>query len=95
MDTSSYDFGEAHHALLHLRPNDPPPARTAPYDTRADWSERYVNWLIDQTPAEGPMPFDIDPSHRYQVEFFSCVMDPETYARRTAPEPAMADEALQ
>lgn len=91
METLQYDYGKAHDALVHPRPNDPPPARTAPYEIRAEWSERYVNWLIAQTPTDGPMPFDVPPSHRYQVEFFSCVMDPQTYARRTAQEPAMTE----
>jgi hypothetical protein len=93
MDTEFFIYEKTRgDGLFYLRPSDSPPASTAPYEVRAEWSERYVNWLIAQTPPEGPLPFDVDPSHRYQIEFFSCVTDPQAYARRTAAELAMADE---
>jgi hypothetical protein len=69
-----------------LRPSDPAPPAYASYEERANWSERYVSWFLTQSRPQGAMPIDIDPSHRYQVEFNSCVLDPQAYEHDTQSE---------
>jgi hypothetical protein len=68
------------------RPTAPAPPRTAPYETRAAWSERYVAWFLAQTPVAIALPDDVEPTHRYEVEFNSCVRDPQRYERMTREE---------
>lgn len=67
-------------------PHDPPPHRSASQEERAEWSERYVAWFIAQTPQSGPLPPDISPTHRYEVEFAYCMLDPQRYERETKQE---------
>ncbi|MEZ6022340.1 MAG: hypothetical protein R3C16_02755 [Hyphomonadaceae bacterium] len=66
--------------------DDEPPAADAPYEERAAWSERYVKWYITHAPQEGPTPIDVSPTHRYEVEFNTCVLNPRAYARDTHEE---------
>ena len=68
------------------RPLEDAPPRTAPYEERAAWSDRYVNWFIAQTSPEGPLPPDVQPTHQYMVEFNTCVLDPQEYERQTQAE---------
>lgn len=83
METLSFEDGGIEHAILS-RPTDPAPPATAPYEKRAAWSERYVSWFLAQTPRPvGAMPPDVDATHRYEVEFNSCVLDPQDYERDT------------
>ena len=71
-------------AIVHPgRPIAPAPQRTAPYEERADWSERYVRWYLGQMETEGALPADVQPTHLYQVEFNACVLDPELYEQQT------------
>jgi hypothetical protein len=67
-------------------PRSPAPARTAPHETRAAWAEKYVAWFITQAPQDGPLPEGILPTHRYEVEFAYCMLDPERYYRETQEE---------
>jgi hypothetical protein len=67
------------------RPSERAPHRTASAEDRAEWSERYVAWFIAQTPG-GPLPADISPTHRYEVEFAYCMLDPQRYERETQQE---------
>lgn len=63
------------HAQLHTagqtttrlitRPTDPAPLRSAPYEMRAAWSERYVRWFMSQMPTSLTLPADIEPTHLY------------------------------
>jgi hypothetical protein len=73
------------------RPISKPPFHSAPsadsaYDHRAEWSERYVTWFIEQTGGYGRVPPDVRASHRYEVEFNACVLDPEVYVQDTREE---------
>lgn len=68
------------------QPYDLPPSADAPYEERAEWSARYVIWLIDETPQQGVTPIDVRATHRFEVEFNSCVADPAAYARETEDE---------
>ncbi len=68
------------------RPREPAPHRSAPTEERAEWSERYVAWFIAQTPQEGPLPPDISPTRRYEVEYAYCMLDPQRYERETQEE---------
>lgn len=68
------------------RPREPAPHRSATVEERAEWTERYVAWFIAQTPQEGPLPPDISPTRRYQVEFAYCMLDPQRYERQTQEE---------
>jgi hypothetical protein len=86
VETLSFDYGAFDPASLSP-PSDPPPPRTAPYEERAAWSERYVAWYLAQAPRlDGARPSDVEPTHRYEVEFNSCVLDPQEYARDTRVE---------
>lgn len=73
-------------APIALRPSDSAPPASAPYEERADWSERYVAWFLAQTPSLRNLPPDVDDTHRYQVEFNSCVRNPRAYERHTQEE---------
>lgn len=76
------------------RPHDPAPSRKASAEARAEWTESYVAWFIAQTPQEGPLPADIAPTRRYEVEFAYCMLDPQRYERETQAElrrPSFAD----
>lgn len=65
---------------------EPPPSADADYEERAAWSAHYVAWFIARTGGDTRLPPDVRPSHRYEVEFNSCVLDPEEYVRDTAQE---------
>lgn len=76
------------------RPRDPAPSRTAAAEDRTAWTEEYVAWFVAQTPQEGPLPADIAPTRRYEVEFAYCLLDPQRYERETQAElrrPSFAD----
>lgn len=88
MDIELVEFGRGRSDL----PPSHPPSADAPYDERAAWSELYVAWVIAQEPQEGPSPIDVRATHRYEVEFNSCVADPQAYVR--AVEAEAAQEAL-
>lgn len=73
--------------LVHPgRPIAYAPPKSAPYEERAEWSERYVRWYLGQVETSGALPKDVMPTHLYQVEFQSCVMDPELYEQQTQQE---------
>jgi hypothetical protein len=91
MDAELMDVGRTLTSIVP-RPTDPAPPRSAPYEQRAQWSERYVRWFIAQAPVTLTLPADIGPTHRYEVEFNSCVRDPQRYERMTAEE--LHDETL-
>jgi hypothetical protein len=63
-----------------------PPAATASYEDRAAWAERYVAWYLGQTPQARSGAADVAPTHAYQVEFNSAVLDPPEYYRDTQQE---------
>ncbi|MGD9979367.1 MAG: hypothetical protein AB7H66_04240 [Hyphomonadaceae bacterium] len=85
MEALTYDYGGVDHAIVS-RPLDAAPSRNAPYEQRAAWSERYVAWYLLQAPMVGGSVSDIDATHRYEVEFNSCVLDPQEYERDTQVE---------
>lgn len=65
------------------RPTALPPAATASFTERESWCERYANWLIAQTPTQGPIPADVRPTQRFENEFNSCKPDPREYEQQT------------
>jgi hypothetical protein len=91
MDAQLMDVGRTLTSIV-TRPTDPAPPRSAPYETRADWSERYVRWFLAQTPVSLTLPADIEPTHLYEVEFNSCVRDPQRYEKMTTEE--LSDETM-
>ncbi|MFZ2031837.1 MAG: hypothetical protein WAU68_16115 [Vitreimonas sp.] len=68
------------------RPLPSAPSATAPYDVRAGWSRDYVTWFILQMPQDGALPPDVRDTHRFEIEFEACVMDPQSYERQTLAE---------
>ena len=60
-----------------------PPA-SASADARATWCERYVPSVVAAASAD--LPPDVRPTHLMEVEFNSCTLDPQEYARQTAAE---------
>jgi hypothetical protein len=85
MEAQMMDVGQAT-TNIAARPADPAPSKHASYEARAEWSERYVAWFMARTPHQGAAPADVDSTHRYQVEFFSCVLDPQAYEHDTQRE---------
>jgi len=82
-------LGAIHHAShpdMILRPEEPAPAANASLEVRTEWSERYVAWFIAQTPDDAPLPADVSPTHRYEVELAYCKQDPQRYERETLAE---------
>jgi len=69
-----------------VRPISSAPPASAPYDVRAAWSSDYVTWFILQRPQEGASPADVRSTHRFELEFEICVMDPQKYERETQSE---------
>ena len=67
-------------------PRTAAPAATASFQTRQVWCEQYASWVIAQTPTQGPIPSDVRPTHRFEVEFNSCKPDPRRYQRQTRAE---------
>ena len=68
------------------RPSASAPSADALYDVRAAWSSDYVVWYIAQTPQDGALPSDVRPTHRFEIEFEACVVDPQAYERDTQVE---------
>jgi len=68
------------------RPASSAPSADAPYDVRAAWSRDYVAWYIEQTPQAGALPPDVRNTHRFEIEFETCVPDPQAYERQTLEE---------
>lgn len=62
------------------------PQRSASFEQRAAWSEPYVTWFIEQVDEQASWAADVSATHRYQVEFNSCAIDPEAYERQTRQE---------
>jgi hypothetical protein len=71
---------------FEARPAASAPSADAPYDSRAEWSRDYVAWFIAQTPQDGPLPPDARDTHRFEIEFITCVSDPQAYERQTMAE---------
>jgi len=67
-------------------PNTPAPSATATVEVRQNWCTRYVTWVLGETPAARPPPADQRPTHQFEVEFNSCVLDPRLYERDTRAE---------
>lgn len=87
MDTELLRTTDLARTPIASRPEEPPPPASASYEERADWSERYVGWFIAQTPLrDEPLPPDVEPTHRYEVEFNYCMLDPRRYERETEAE---------
>lgn len=68
------------------RPTSSPPSADAPYDVRAQWSSDYVAWFIAQVPQDGALPQDVRDTHLFEIEFETCVADPQNYERQTLAE---------
>lgn len=64
----------------------PAPTRGAAHYARAAWSEDYVAWFVSQIEMEGPLPPDVSPTHLYEVEFASAMLDPQRYERESQQE---------
>jgi hypothetical protein len=83
MDIQDVEIGRAR---SQAPPYDLPPSPDAPYEERAAWSERCVNWMLGEAPQQGVTPTDVRATHRYEIEFNSCVADPEAYMRAVEKE---------
>lgn len=74
------------HAAYAARPFESAPSRSASYFDRADWSARYVSWYLQQIDIEGQARADVAATHLYEVEYNSCLLDPQLYERQTQEE---------
>lgn len=61
---------------LPVRPDDPPPAASAPLDDREDWAEREVWWFLAETGGD-PEIEGVPAGNRWRQEYFECVRDPQ------------------
>jgi len=75
------------------RPATPAPQATASFEAREDWCAKYAQWYVARTPAANVAPSDVAPTHRFEVEFNSCKLDPQSYERDTLAEVTREDEA--
>lgn len=71
--------------MADLQPPEAPPA-SAPYEVRAEWAEEYVPEVLAAMDVDGDEPDDVRPTHLFEVEFNSCVLDPPEYERETESE---------
>lgn len=93
MDGQFMNLGrEMLHPWAKQNLDDAPPA-SAPYEERADWSTMYVPWFLAQTAIEGEPPMDARATHFFEIEFSTCVADPQLYEKQTQAELA-ADSML-
>lgn len=68
-----------------VRPSDAAPTATSSLDERQDWAERFVGWFLSVT--GGDPEFDgIPAGHRWRVEYFECVSDPQAFEQRALVE---------
>ena len=85
MDFELLELPSTHETYV-ARPFESAPCKTAPYEERADWSARYVSWYLQRVDADGPARADVSATHIYEVEFNSCVLDPQLYEQQTQRE---------
>lgn len=71
------------------------PAAAAQYDDRANWCDRYVSWFLSVAPAAEGKPADIRATHQYEVEFNSCILNPQEYEQQTRVDADAADMRTQ
>lgn len=61
-----------------------PPTATDAVEARREFAMLYVSWFLSEEPVrEISMPADIRSTHRWEVEFNSCVLDPARYVADT------------
>jgi hypothetical protein len=63
-----------------VRPREAAPTSDAALGLREAWSRRFVAWFLDATggdehPDGGPA------GHRWRMEYFDCVRDPQAFER--------------
>ena len=92
MDFELLELPSTHETYV-ARPFESAPSRSASYFDRADWSARYVSWFLQQIDVDGPVRADVSATHLYQIEFNSCLLDPQLYEQQTQEE-LVADTAL-
>lgn len=66
------------HAASSGRPTEPAPSFDAPPEARETWAFLFVPWFLemtggDQHPDGGPA------GHRWRMEFFECMRDPQAF----------------
>ena len=67
-------------------PMQSPPAASAPFEQRDEWCQTYAAWFVSSIPDNEPMPADVRPTHRLEVEVQFCRPDPIEYKRLTSAE---------
>ncbi|WP_156767667.1 hypothetical protein [Candidatus Viadribacter manganicus] len=70
-----------------------PPSADAPFEQRESWCDAYVSRLIPAAP-EIVSPEDIGQTHRFEVEFNACKLDPQEYRRQTLEETERIPESF-
>lgn len=68
------------------QPVQSPPAANAPFEQRDEWCQTYASWFVGRIPDNEPMPADVRPTHRLEVEVQFCRADPIEYKRLTSAE---------
>lgn len=74
------------------RPDTQPPSAAEAFETREAWCQQYAAWFVEHTPTSNSPATGVSPTHRYEVEFNSCKLDPRQYERDTRAEIAQAGE---
>jgi hypothetical protein len=63
-----------------VRPADTAPPSSAALEEREDWSERFVWWFLSETGGD-PDVEGVPTGHRWRIEYFDCVRDPQAFER--------------
>jgi hypothetical protein len=71
-------------------PTAPAPRASAAFEVRESWCARYVSWYVANVAPKTPLPSDVRPTQRFEVEFDSCKLDPRQYRRQTQIEARLA-----
>jgi hypothetical protein len=71
-----------------------PPAATDSIEQRREFAMSYVAWFLSQQSVSATSaPPDIRATHRWEIEFNSCVLDPVRYVADTRYELSLTDRA--
>lgn len=70
---------------VDVRPALRAPSSAAAYAEREAWAQLFVAWFLSLTGGD-PEIDGVPSGHRWRLEYFECVRDPQTFERRAEQE---------